>query len=473
MLDLLVKNGIVITMANGKAGVIKNGAVGIKGNSIVCVGDSSTILNEYEAKESINADGKIVMPGFVNAHTHSTTGLGKGILVGLLHYLDQGLAGYNEGITPESQTASSKMHILEGIKRGFTTYCDTNFGSNVIVKVHEQFGSRARISELIRELPWDIRGLLSDVLKFDRSYSERYIAATHELLDKYGTDTNSRISAMVSFQGLDYCSEQLILEIRDLARSRNAMIHTHIAQSDFEVNQCVMRWGKRPVDVFEEMEMLNSNTIGGHMTLNTPEENTRAAQSGVALLTTPTSYAYKGTLSPIAQYINAGGLVAIGSDECAYSCVNPFVDMRVANSHANTGARLAGLPMVKVFKILQMITIDAAKAIGLGDQVGSIEVGKKADIIIFNQNDITMVPFLIDPMINFINNLVTSATGNEVETVIIDGKLVVKDRKVLTVNEDDVIAEAQYEGQKAAEKAYKYYRTLPESEVLAIQADYY
>ena len=473
MLDLLVSNATIITMAGGKAGTIQRGSVGIEGDSIACVGEAGAIAEKYSARRTIDAEGKLVMPGFVNAHTHSTTGLGKGILVGLKYYLEQGLAGYNEGITRESQTASSKMHILEGIKRGYTTYCDTNFGSSVIAKVHEQFGTRARISELVREMPWDYRDLVGQVYTFDRRYAEPNVQASHELLEKYGTDPNSRISAMVAFQGLDYCSEKLILELRDLARSKNAMIHTHVAQSYFEVDQCVKRWGKTPVCVLEEMGMLNCNTIGAHMTCHQNEDTELAAASGVGLLATPTSYSFSGKISPVAQYIHAGGRAAIGSDECAYSCVNPMVAMRVALSCSNIGARLAGVPALKVFQMLQMATIGAAEIIGLGDQVGSLEVGKKADIIILNPKTLSMLPFLLDPLINYVNNLVTSATGDEVETVIIDGKLVMEERKVLTVDEQEVFAEIQYEGQKAAEKAYRYFKTLPDSEVIALQSDFH
>ena len=470
MLDLLFKNGIVLTMANGKAGVIRSGAVGVTGNTITCVGESAEICRQYQAKETIDVEGKIIMPGFVNAHTHSTTGLAKGILVGLKYYLEQGLAGYNEGITAASQTASSKMHILDGIRHGITTYCDTNFGSNVIAKVHEEFGTRCRISELIRELPWDTRDI-DGIYPFQRSYAEPYLAASKELLEKYGTNPDQRISAMVAFQGLDYCSEELILEIRDLARKYDAMIHTHIAQSYSEMKQCQLRWGKRPVAIFEELGMLNEKTIGGHMTRQPREDTTKAAQSGVTLLSTPTSYEW--ALTPIAAYLADGGTVALGTDECAYSMVNPFAEMRVSLYHANIGAHRDDVPMVRAFKILQMMTIDAAKAIGLGDQVGSLEVGKKADIIVFNPYTITMLPILKDPLVNFVNNFVTAASGDEVETVMIDGRMIMRDKQMVFLDERAIWEEVQYEGQKAAEKAYDYYKTLPDSEVLNLQSDYF
>lgn len=470
MLDLIIKNGLILTMAHEKAGLIFDGAVGIKGNRIECVGDSMEICREYDAKETLDASWKIVMPGFVNAHTHSTTGLAKGLLLDLKFYLEQGLAGYNEGITSQSQIASSKMHLLDGIRHGITTYCDTNFGSNVIAGVHEEFGTRCRISELIRELPWNVRNI-DGIYKFQRSYAEPYMEASRYLLDRYGVDPDNRISAMVAFQGLDYCSEELILMIRGLARSYGAMIHTHIAQSDSEMEQCNLRWGKRPVAVFDELGMLDKMTIGGHMTRQPREDTTLAAARGVALLSTPTSYSY--ALSPIAAYLADGGTVAIGTDECAYSMVNPFAEMRVAKYHANIGAHIAGVELVKTFKILKMMTVDAARAIGLGDQVGSLESGKKADIILFNPNTVTMLPLLTRPLVNFINNFVTAASGDEVETVIIDGKFIMRDRELVHLDEKAILEEVQYEGQKASEKAYDYYKTLPDSEVLAIQADYF
>lgn len=472
MLDLIIKNGIVVTMAGGKAGIIEKGSVGIKGNRIVCVDDSALIAKQYSAKREIDAEGKFILPGFINVHTHSAGGIGKGILTGLRYYLEQGIAGYNESISDETMIASSKMHVLEGIKRGYTTYCDNNFGMSKVAFVLDQFGVRGRISDNIREMPWDYRNMLGDIYQFDRKYAEPNIKATFELLDKYGTDPEERISVMVSFQALDYNSEELVIEMRELAKKRKAMIHTHLAQSPFEVIQCEKRYGLRPVAALEKLGMLNSNTIGAHLVYNTPEENKIAAQSGLRMAYCPNSFTRAGGIPPAAQYVAAGGIVGTGSDECAYSCVSPFADMRSGLIRANIGARIAEVPAVKIFKIFQMSTIDAAKAVGLEDQIGSIEPNKKADIVIFDPNVINMTPVLISPLVNIIPNMILAATGNEVETVIIDGKIVMEDRKVLTADEKSVIAEAQTQAQKAAEKAYAYYKKLPHSEVLELQADY-
>ena len=155
--------------------------------------------------------------------------------------------------------------------------------------------------------------------------------------------------------------------------------------------------------------------------------------------------------------------------------MNPFVEMRVAMYTTNMTRCSLGkeYPSVSAFKMLQLMTIDAAKVIGLGDQVGSLEVGKKADLIIFNPYTITMLPILKRPLVNFVNNLITAATGEEVETVIIDGRVIMKDKKMVFLDEKAIWEEVQYEGQKAAEKAYDYYKTLPDSEVMAQQTDFF
>ena len=473
MIDLIVKNGVLLTMAKGRAGILPHGAIGVLNDKIVCVDDSALIEKLYKAKRVIDAKGKIILPGFVNAHTHSSLGMGKGILTGLRYYLEQGLAGYIEPGNLETTMAGARMHILEGLKRGYTTFCDNNSNMDDIAIIYEEFGARARISEMVREMPWDFRGKLEEIYTFDRKYAEPHLKSTHRLLDRYGTDPVEKISMMLSFQGLDYNSEELVIEIRELAARHNAMIHIHLAQSPFEVRQCEMRYGKRPVAVLEQLGLLNHNTLAAHMVYNTSEENKLAAQKGLGMCYCPNSFTLAGGIPPAAEYLHFGGTVGMGSDECTYNCVNPFVEMRSGLIRGNIGARLAAVPPVTLFNIFRMATIEAAKAIGMDKYIGSLEPGKKADLIIFDPNTINMVPILVSPMSNIVQNMIIAATGNEVDTVIIDGCIVMEGKKMLAIDEPAVIGDAQKFGQLAAEAAFEYYKKLPDSEVLRLQQDYY
>lgn len=473
MLDLIIKNGILLSMAGGKAGIIPHGAIGIRDDQIICVDESLTLEKLYTAKRVIDAEGKFILPGFVNAHTHSSLGIGKGILTGLRYYLEQGLAGYIEPGNIETTMAGARMHILEGLKQGFTTFCDNNSNMDKIAAIYEEFGARARISEMVREMPWDYRGKLEEIYSFDRKYAEPQLKATYRLLDRYGTDPADRISVMVSFQGLDYNSEELVLEIKELAARHKTMIHTHLAQSPFEVRQCEMRYGKRPVAVMDQLGLLNQNTLAAHMVYNTSEENKLAARNGLRMCYCPNSFTLAGGIPPAAEYLHFGGTVGIGSDECTYNCVNPFVEMRSALIRGNIGARLASVPPIKLFSIFRMATIESAKVIGMDQHIGSLEPGKKADVVIFDQHTVNMVPILVSPMSNVIQNMIIAATGSEVETVVIGGRIIMEKRKMLAIDEPAVIGDAQKFGQLAAEAAYEYYKNLPDSEVLKLQQDYY
>ncbi|MDR2089854.1 MAG: amidohydrolase family protein [Clostridiales Family XIII bacterium] len=418
----------------------------------------------------MDAGGKIVMPGFVNTHTHSYYGImARGILTEITLFLEQGLAGYMTAMSAEKSTINTSMHVLEGIKRGTTTFCDNGTYTNHVAKVYEQCGVRARLSESIREMSWDYRDQLGEVYTFDRKYAGDSFAVMHELLDKYGTDPNDRISAMVSFQALDFVSEETVIEIRELAKKRNAMIHTHLAQSRFEIEQVEKRYGVRPVEAFERLGLLNGNTLAAHLVYNLPEENKKAAESGLKMAYCPYTFGRKGLTPPAAQFVHYGGTVGIGSDEACYTCVNPISDMKSAHVSANVDAVLHDLPKVPLYRLLRMHTVEAAQAIGLGAQTGSLEPGKKADVILLGLHAVNMQPVLISPLTNIPQNIIVAATGTEVETVLVDGKTIMENGVVKTMDENKIIGDLQKLGQEAMETARAYYEKLPSSEVLDIQ----
>lgn len=467
MLDLIIKDALVLTMTGRGIGMIPNGAVGVKANIIECVGDSSLIAKEYKAKRVINAKGKVLLPGFINVHCHSSENrAGKGILTDLEYYLEQGYPAYEETSTIDMEIMSCKAFLLEGIKRGTTTFGDIGSHYDIISKVHDQFGVRARIAENLREMPWDIMNFIDGEYEFDRKYAQQGIDAMYRLLEKYGTDPNNRISAMVSFQALDYVTEELVVELGEAAKKYNAMIHTHMSQSPREIEQVEKRFGSRPVDAFERLGLLNENTLAAHLVYNRKSENEKAAKSGVKMAYCPCSWCEVGVSPPSAQYLHSGGVVGIGSDEAAYTGVNPVIDMKLAHLNTNVDAFNNNVATVPMSMILRMQTIEAARALGMEDQVGSLEVNKKADIIIFNPNCINMTPVLIHPLTNVPQNIVSSATGTEIETVIIDGQIIMEENVIKVVNEAEIIEQIQALAQESSVGAAAYFKKLAFSEII-------
>ena len=173
MLDLILKNAVVLTMKGKGIGLIKDGAVGVKGSTIKYVDDSTTLTKLYNAKRTIDASGRILMPGLINAHCHSYYGtLTRGVLTDLEFFLEQGLAAYMDTMDIKKQIISCKAFLLEGIKTGTTTYGDQGANYDVLVNIHEEMGVRARVSESMREMPWDISEFLGGEYAFDRKYAE-------------------------------------------------------------------------------------------------------------------------------------------------------------------------------------------------------------------------------------------------------------------------------------------------------------
>lgn len=467
MLDIMVKNAIVLTMAGKGIGLIKDGAIGIKGNTIVCVDDTVCLEKQHKAKRVIDAKGKILLPGFIDTHCHSYYGvMCRGILTDLEFFLEQGIAAYDATLDIEKSKASCRAHLLEGMKRGITTFSDMGSHYDVLTQIHEEFGVRARIAEQMRELPWDIKEFLGGDYQFDRKYAQPSIDAMNRLLDRYGTDPNEKISVMVSFQALDYVTEELVVELREIAKKRGAMIHTHMAQSTYECEQVEKRYGARPVETFERLGLLNENTLAAHLVYNTREENEKAAKSGLRMAYCPYSWGEVGCTPPSAQFVYHGGTVGLGTDEAAYTSVNPMSNMKTGHLSANVDGFKNDMPNVSMSLILRMHTIEAARALGMEKQIGSLEPGKRADLILLDPNTINMLPILIQPLTNIPQNIVSAASGNEIEMVMIDGQIVVEDRVVKTADEKAIMEETQRLAQAAAEDAAAYFEKLESSEVL-------
>jgi len=307
MLDTLIHDAILVTMAGDGLGIVVGGALGIRDGQIVCVGETGAVRDEHTARRYIDGTDKIVMPGLINAHTHSFGTLNRGILAETEAYLEEGMVGYMDAWTADSLRASTRLHVLEGLKRGITTFCDNTIMLGDTAHVFADMGVRARLSPMTREMSWDYQSNLNGDYEFNRSYAHREFDDTIRLLERYGADPNERVSIIVGFQALDYVTRELAIECRELARKHASMLAVHLAQSEYEIEQCERRYGKRPLAVLDELDILNDRTVAAHMALNTPEENAVAAKSGLNLAFCPSVWGQIGMSPPAAEYLDMGG----------------------------------------------------------------------------------------------------------------------------------------------------------------------
>lgn len=458
MLDLMIANGVVITMEGKGVGVIPRGAVGIRKDKIVAVGETAAIARTHRAKEIIDAANKVVMPGLVDAHIHSGIAILRGLAQDTDHWMQKALWPFARALTPEARLAGSLVNIIEGVKAGTTTFCDYDGGMGEIVRHHVQIGNRARIAETINEMPPQTTGIkLGDLYPLDPAVGQRKLAAALDLFEQWHGHSGSRITCMFGPQGPDMVSQELLLEIKELADKYNTQIHMHVAQGDREIDQMVKRYGKRSIPWLDQLGCLDHRLLAVHLTEATDAETRLLAKRGAAMVLCSGSIGIiDGIVPPAAQFLEAGGKLALGSDQApGNNCNNMFNEMKF--SAILNKCKVRDPKVFPAWKMLRLATIEGAKAIGLGEEIGSLRPGKKADIIIVDLDSPAMCPAILDPVRNIVPNLVYSANGSEVETVIVDGKVIMKERKMLTVDERPAIKKARelardFAGQSSPDK---------------------
>ena len=217
----------------------------------------------------------------------------------------------------------------------------------------------------------------------------------------------------------------------------------HVQQGDRETYQIVKRYGKRPIAFLDELGLLNDTLIAVHLTDACDDEAQQVARSGASMLLCSGSIGIiDGIVPPAKAFQDAGGVVGLGSDQApGNNCHNIINEMKLTALFNKI--KYQDPEIMPAWKTLRMATIDGAKAIGMDDLVGSLEEGKRADFIAVDLTKPTMSPVFTHPMRNIVPNLVYSARGEEISLVAVDGKVLVRDGKVLTANEEEIVAEAQ------------------------------
>ncbi|HEX3026248.1 MAG TPA: amidohydrolase family protein [Clostridia bacterium] len=463
MLDILILHGFVITMEGRGLGIIEDGAVGIKGNKIEVVGVSGEIQKEYSAHRVIDAENKVVMPGLIDAHTHTGIGLIRGVSQDLKNLMQQGIWPFEELLRKDvdASVKGSAVNIIEAVKAGTTTFCDYDYPMSEIVKNHEKIGTRARVADLINELPPDSSKVkVGDLYPLDPASGNRKLQENIRLIEEWNGRDDGRITCMLGPQGPDMVSKELLLEIRSLAEKYDTQIHMHVAQGNREINQMVKRYGKRSIAYLDEIGMLNSRLLAVHLTEATPEETRTVARSGAAMILCSGSIGIiDGLIPPAAEFLEVSDRLALGSDQTpGNNCSNMFNEMKFTAILNKCKARTPDV--FPAHQVLKMATIKAARAIGLGDEIGSLKEGKKADVILIDLLSPNLSPVIHTPVRNIIPNLVYSAKGSEVETVIIDGKVVVDNKVLTTVDERKAVLEANAAAKRIADQAAAKFATM-------------
>jgi 5-methylthioadenosine/S-adenosylhomocysteine deaminase len=456
--DIFVKNGYVLTMQGEGVGMIEDGAVAIEGNTIVAVGKTLDLMADHSGAEYVyDARGKAVMPGFVDAHIHTGMSLmrGEGQDVPEIEWMIKTMGPFGVHTKPWHRVAASRLGVLEALKAGTT--CFGEIGGSMASAAENIFtpaGVRAHLANTINELGPGSRGDPDTPYILYEDLGEQRLKASIEFVEKWNNGADGRITTMFSPQAADMVGEKLLMKVKKEANKRDMMCHIHIAQGGREARQIKARYGTTSIKFLDSIGFLDDTIIGAHCHQTDDSEVELLAKRGVRYVSCPSSIGIiDGIAPPLALYLLSGGVSAgIGSDQASgNNCHNMLVEMKVAA--LLNKCRHKDPTLLPAWKMLRIATIEGAQTLGIGDRIGSIEPGKKADLIILNLKVPHMTPVLSRPVRNIAPNIVYSARGDEVETVIIDGRFVIDDYMVLTMDEEAIIDDAQRAGVEMADAA--------------------
>lgn len=457
--DMIVKAPHFYTMEGEGVGYRASGAMVVDGGKIIALEDREAVEKEYEAEEVIELKHHAVFPGFIDAHMHTGLAIMRGLAQDTSNWMMYGLQPFDNAVSEEERNAGSRLAIIEAIRAGTTTIGDFETNMEAVCSFIHKVGARGNIAYTIREAKRKVYKP-GELYEFDKDMGERSFEENLRLYDKWHKKDHGRIRILFGPQGADFVSKELLLRVQKAAKERNTKIHMHVQQGDRETYQIMKRYGKRPIQWLKENGLLDETLIAVHLTDATDEEAKVVAESGASMIVCPGSIGIiDGIVCPSVAFQDAGGSVALGSDQApGNNCHNIINEMKLITLFNKI--KYQDPEVMPAWKALRMATIEGARAIGLGDIIGSLEVGKRADFIAIDLNKPTMLPLYTHPMRNIVPNLVYSARGDEVCLSVVDGRIIYRDGKILTIDEDKYLNEIkQYPegiGQRASQEFFEF-----------------
>lgn len=430
-MKILITNGIILTMDKDRR-IIKDGAVAIGDGKIQAVGKTSDIKKSYSGDKTIDATGFVVMPGFINTHVHMgmTIQRGLGEYLTLLDRLNKTIFPVAAEVSKEEAYLASTLGYIESIKAGVTCCNDIILEryTDRVIQAAVDVGIRADVGKNLS----DIKGIGPKKLIQE---TNKAIRESKRLIRKWNNALNERIRYRLCPQFVASCTDELLEKVADLSRKFNLGIHTHTNQDWDLLQMARKRTGMSEIEYLDTLGLTGPRSIFAHCVHVSTRELKILSRTKTCVSYSPVIPTKTGAgIAPIAWLVRNGVTVGLGTDSAGLDTNQDiFEEMRMAGA-LQRGSFLdpTALPSEK---LLEMATIDGAKALSLDNKIGSIEKGKKADIILVNFRK----PHLKPNHKRLISHLVWAAYPSDVETTIVDGKIVMENRILQTVDEPSVL----------------------------------
>lgn len=429
MLDLIIKNALIITMDDERP-AIDNGAIGISAGK-VCFVESSDYLDSHptQALRVIDAGGRIVMPGLINAHTHTAMCLMRGYAddYSLNEWLFDRIFPVEARLTEEAVVAGARLGIAEMLASGTTSFSDMYFFQPAVAKVVDETGIRASLCNAVIAL--------GDEYVFEE---DRAVKETEVLIREFHNAANGRIRADAAIHGEYTSSPRVWHKVSDIASKYGLVTQLHLSETKREHYECIERSGKTPAERFYCEGVFDTKVLAAHGVWLTKHDIQLLSEKGVSVAHNPVSNLKLASgIADIAALIGAGVNVCLGTDGCASNNSHDlFEELKLAPLLSKG---LSSDPRsIRAYEALKLATINGAAAQGRGGTVGMIRPGFEADIIMID----TKKPHL-RPMYDPFGTIVYSARGSDVIMTIVQGKILYENGEWLTIDIERTAAEAE------------------------------
>jgi 5-methylthioadenosine/S-adenosylhomocysteine deaminase len=429
--DLLV-TGNYLYLQNKDKTIIKNGGVAIHQGTIVETGLAADLASKYPDAELLATEHGLIMPGLVNTHTHAAMACFRGLVddLPLIQWLQEYIFPVEAKLTGDMVYQATLLSLAEMIKSGTTSFCDMYLFAKDVARAAQKSGMRAWIGEVLYDFPSPNYGELASGFQY-----------VEELFTLYAD--NPLISITIDPDAVYTCSPDLLKNLKNMAEKHNTLYIIHLSENKEEVQDVKERYGASPVMHLENLGLLDNRVVADHCVMLTDAEIKLLAKREVKIVHCPErNMKIASGVAPVPQMLAAGISVGLGTDS---SASNNDIDMF---GEMNSAAKLHKVntldpTVMPAETVLEMATMGGARVLGAENKIGSLEPGKKADLIVLDMNQ----PHLT-PLYNIPSHMVYAARGADVVHSVINGNIVMQNRELKTLDEKAILTDMMSMGKQ-------------------------
>jgi 5-methylthioadenosine/S-adenosylhomocysteine deaminase len=435
--DLLITNATIVTMDPARR-IIEDGVIAVRGDTIAFVGTGTELRTQamkgFMGKETIDAKGALVLPGFINGHTHVPMTLLRGLHDDVT--LDDWLRKYifpaeAKNVTEDFVRWGTRLAAAEQIRSGITTFADMYYFEDAVAEETKAAGMRGVLGETFLDFPAPDNKTNAAMIEYTEKFFKRW-------------QNDPLIHAAAAPHSIYTCSQKTLQDSAALARKYHAPILIHLAEMKKELDDSLKQNGLTPVQYVEKLGILGPDVVAAHCIFVDEKDRKSLADRQVGCVHNPSSNMMLASgVAPVIEERAAGIAVGLGTDGPAGS--NNDLDLMEEMDLAAKLQKISKMDprALGAKSVVEMATIEGAKALHMEKEIGSLEVGKKADVVLISLDEPNAVP-----MYDIYAQLAYALKGSDVETVVIGGRIVMRNKKLLTLNEPEILAKAREYGKK-------------------------